>query len=413
MASVTRKVGNSGKLSPYWRAKFKGPDARTTVWLTTKCRDAKKALEIAQLWEHAAHLAAGWELNQSLAQKLVRDVSRIYPHPDTLDITRRLVDEMLRDTIGSELAGQNFEQFAQNWLESQKVSTKLATYSKYKNVTNRFLEFLPERRRVASVASISPGEIQRFHDGEFRDGKSGKYVETELVIISSLFNTALNQAIISANPVKAVKRIQSFSEERVPFSGDQIRDLLAVADDQWRGAILISAHHGLRLGDCTSLTWANVDLQNKTLTFEDQKTSAKKQPTKRKTVVCLHADVVAYLDALPVGDDPNAALFPSLCGQAAGGTKGLSSSFKKLMAKANVRSPLGVEKTGAGRQFRKLTFHSLRHTCISRLANAGIGADTRKEMVGHSSGSDEVHCRYVHMGLDLQRDAVSKMPSLL
>ena len=43
MASVTRKTGASGAHSPYWQAKFKGPDGRTT-WLSTKLADKKKAL---------------------------------------------------------------------------------------------------------------------------------------------------------------------------------------------------------------------------------------------------------------------------------------------------------------------------------------------------------------------------------
>src|SRR5260370_12643818 len=112
MASVTRKTGSSGKLSPFWRAKFKGADGRT-VWLTTKCKDSRKALAIAQAWERAAYLAAGWELSQPRSQKLMADIQKIYPHPDTMRITATLIDQLLRDTIGGALIGQNFEEFAQ------------------------------------------------------------------------------------------------------------------------------------------------------------------------------------------------------------------------------------------------------------------------------------------------------------
>jgi hypothetical protein len=173
MSSVTQKVGSSGKVSPYWRARFKGPDTRV-VWLTTKCRDRRKASAIAARWEAAAHLCGSWELTQLLAQKMIADVQKIYPHPSTLAITRTLVDQLLRDSIGTTLGGQSFQQFATEWLESKEGKTAPATLSKYRGAIERFLRFLPGRRRIASVASISAGEFERFRDAELRAGKTAK-----------------------------------------------------------------------------------------------------------------------------------------------------------------------------------------------------------------------------------------------
>jgi integrase len=81
------------------------------------------------------------------------------------------------------------------------------------------------------------------------------------------------------------------------------------------------------------------------------------------------------------------------------------------MAKTGIRSPLGKEKSGKGRRFRALGFHSLRHTFISKLANADISPDVRKEITGHSS--DEIHRRYVHLELAAQQRAIAKIPTLL
>ena len=54
------------------------------------------------------------------------------------------------------------------------------------------------------------------------------------------------------------------------------------------------------------------------------------------------------------------------------------------MEKAEVRSDRGVEKSGKGRQFKTLGFHSLRHTFVSELANADVPADVRRQISGHS-----------------------------
>lgn len=410
MSSITRKVGGSGKLSPYWRAKFKGPDGRT-VWLTSKCRDSRKALAIARAWEKAARLAAGWELTQALAQKLMVEVQKIYPHPDTLAITKDLFDQLLHDSIGGALIGQDFQEFAHQWLAGKVGKTAPATYNKYESVVNRFIAFLPERRRTASVGSISPGELERFRDAELKSGKSAKTVGTSMVILAGLFTVARHQGAISHNPVEAVEAVRPDSEERLPFTEDQIRALLKIAGVEWRGMILVGAFCGLRLGDCAALSWANVDLAARTLTFEAQKTSRRKQAKDKSTTVCLHSDVVSYLEALPAGDDPSQALFPTLRERAINGGRGLSQEFIALMGKAGIHAPLGAEKTGKGRQFRTLSFHSTRHYFISNLANLEVGADVRKQMVGHAS--DEVHSRYVHLSLALQRAAIAKLPSVL
>ena len=67
----------------------------------------------------------------------------------------------------------------------------------------------------------------------------------------------------------------------------------------------------------------------------------------------------------------------------------------------------GKEKTGAGRRFNSKGFHALRHTMISRFANASISADVRRAMAGHSS--DEQHRKYVHLNIDTQRTAVATL----
>ena len=82
------------------------------------------------------------------------------------------------------------------------------------------------------------------------------------------------------------------------------------------------------------------------------------------------------------------------------------------MDRARIRQPStgAAGRTGKGRTFRALGFHSFRHAFISRLANADVPADVRKSLTGHSS--DEVHRRYVHLDTSTQRRAIDGLPSL-
>lgn len=76
MASVHRKRGASGAISPYWNAKLKGPDG--SVWtLTTKLREKKLARALAREWETAAEVARNGRLTHEKAQKLLAECADI------------------------------------------------------------------------------------------------------------------------------------------------------------------------------------------------------------------------------------------------------------------------------------------------------------------------------------------------
>jgi len=84
-------------------------------------------------------------------------------------------------------------------------------------------------------------------------------------------------------------------------------------------------------------------------------------------------------------------------------TAGYRTSFGRLMQRAEIVAPVGREKRGRGRQVRTKSFHSLRHTFVSRLANADVPPTCEK----HSPAidTDEAHARYTHLAFTKQIDA--------
>ena len=71
------------------------------------------------------------------------------------------------------------------------------------------------------------------------------------------------------------------SQERLPFSKDQVKDLLAVAENEWRVMILLGYHTGIRLSDAANLTWANIDLLKRILVFRARKTAGRAKGGKK------------------------------------------------------------------------------------------------------------------------------------
>ena len=91
-----------------------------------------------------------------------------------------------------------------------------------------------------------------------------------------------------------------------------------------------------------------------------------------------------------------------------GGRHGLSEGFKRIMRKAGL--DLQAVKSAGVRQLSRRTFHALRHSFTSALANMGVAPELRMKLTGHKS--EAVHRGYTHHELERLRAAVGKMPSL-
>jgi integrase len=136
-----------------------------------------------------------------------------------------------------------------------------------------------------------------------------------------------------------------------------------------------------------------------TLTFRQSKTG-------KATVVPLAADLRAHLESL-AGDQAEEFIMPTLANRRPGGRNGLSGTFVRLVEKAGL-DPRYVE--AKGKRFAKLSFHSLRHSFNSALANAGVSQEVRMKLTGHQTTA--MNSNYTHHELETLGNAVAKLPSI-
>ena len=186
------------------------------------------------------------------------------------------------------------------------------------------------------------------------------------------------------------------------FSPEQVSELLCTASGDWHGLILAGFYTGQRLSDLANLRWRNVDLVSdiKTIRFAVRKTG-------REIVTVVHPTLEDYLLALPAPDSDDAFLFPDLAERV---STLLSQEFTRIMKSARIEGRVIREKRGHGNRVNSLSFHSLRHSFSSILANAGIREELRMALTGHTTR--EIHQRYTHHDLERLRDAVAVLPRI-
>jgi len=156
------------------------------------------------------------------------------------------------------------------------------------------------------------------------------------------------------------------------------------------------------LHDLANVRWRDIDLVSKipTIRFAVRKTGG-------EVVTVIHDDLEDHLLSLPTPKSDDAYVFPSLAGRK---VSPLSKEFTQLMEAAHIEQRVIRDKSGAGRSVHALSFHSLRHSFSSILANSGVSEERRMALVGHASR--DMHQKYTHHELESLRDAIALLPSI-
>lgn len=377
MASLHKH--SSGR-SPYWFASFQGPDGKFKL-VSTKQTDRAKAMTVALEWERAAKQARAGLLTEAQARSVLSDI--------------------LEKTTGDSIRQVSVEKFLNDWRADKEAAKGTRTAERYANTIRLFLEHLEDKAN-RPITSVTPRHIQNFLTARLRAGKSSKTVNVDIKTLNAAFNRARRQGIISTNPVEAVELPKVESHTRDVFTPAQVKMLVETAPSiDWKTLILLGFYTGARLRDCAAMTWENVELANGVIAHKQQKTG-------KQVIIPLHADLEAHLSSLASTDKPETHLCPSLAEKDSGGKTGLSATFKDIMRTAGIDTQT---VPGMGhRPFSKLTFHSLRHSFNSALANAGVSQELRMKLTGHTTA--DVNAKYTHHELAPLKAAVAKLPSL-
>ena len=379
MASIRKR-----HRSPYFYACFTHPDGRR-VQRSTKETTRKKAQQKADEWEQLSKSRA--RARQS--QRVIADIYKA-AHAETLP------DETVRA-------------FINGWLSRKKNEVSEATIYAYTNTARLFLEFLAEE------ADLPLAELEPKHFISFRNQEAERLAATTvnhyIKHLGIIFEDARRDGFLAENPAKDCPRLKKNSStgtgSRRPLTVDELKKILALADDEMRSLILFGLYTGQRLGDITNLRWSNIDTEAGEVQIATRKTG-------RVVRIPIAEPLQEHIATLSPSDDPEAYLHPRAA-TSAGQTN--SNRFTDLLAIAGlVPKRTHKKKTREeGDETRKrkpsqLSFHSLRHTATSLMKNAGASPAIVQDIIGHESKA--VSASYTHIESDAKRAALSKLPQL-
>jgi integrase len=288
---------------------------------------------------------------------------------------------------------------------AKKAAVTYFALVNYKKSVAKFLAYLGDR------ADLRKAVIIGFRDKALQS-VSATTVNLDLRVLCALFRSAKAEGYIVKDPAEFVQnaRRETGRPGRTGFTLEQLRMVLCAANDEWRSMILFGFYTGQRLSDFAALTWSNIDLERDIIRLTTRKAG-------KPLVIPMGSPLRSHVVSLPSSDNPAAPLHPRAFRIVSSKTRNasqLSSEFVDLLAALGIRAPILHNNSGKGCGGRKTTsqfsFHSLRHTAVSLLKEAGVPQAAVQELVGHESV--QMSQQYTHVGLEALQKAAAALPDL-
>lgn len=358
------------------------------------------------------------------AQKVADAYEAIYKRKQTEAQVRRAMADIFEEIHEQPLSSVTLGQWFNDWLARIKPEVDPNTYEAYEDSVDL-------ARKVDANLSAKAKEsgeryqpicetiLDRLDTRQFvalRNGildiRGAGTTNHRMKIIRMCIKAAWLEGLIPDNPAARVANVKrpknEESDDRRPFTAEELASVLKAANDEWRGMIYAGLYTGgQRLSDIATLTAGQVDIEGKTVRFAADKTG-------RRVVLPI---VQAWLDDIAPrvkGKPPGSYLFPAARERfvkAKNKTSLVSNSFRRILARVGLATNPNHKVEGAKEGRRKtypLSFHSLRHTATSMLKSAGVSDSVVMDIVGHES--EAVSRNYTHIDDATKRAALEKLP---
>lgn len=309
-------------------------------------------------------------------------------------------------------------QWLDHFVKQKQKSRADKTAAAHKQVRDQFIDFLGPRAHE-NIAGVSSEDIEAFRDHRESLGLAPNTLNKDIDCLSAAFNAALKQGHLSVNPCAVIEDVKDKTGARKEtFTLDQVTALGKAANGEWKGLILVGFYTGQRLGDCATLQWEQINFTSQTKMMPDRDQIPphtirfQQGKTGGKVKIPMNPVLEDYLSRLAKSKGDKTFVFPALAAQAQRNVSPLSKAFKKIMRRAGIEQRVIRERKtdSGGRCVNARTFHSLRHTFNSILANAGIPEETRMALTGHRTR--EQNQVYTHRQLQTYMDAVATLPRI-
>lgn len=251
------------------------------------------------------------------------------------------------------------------------------------SVLSTLEKWLKVNTRVKWVSDVDAETAWQFSKYLGSSGCAAKTLNNRIGLLRTIWVTFIKLGKAKENPWEhaRVRRRPDEETHGRAFSTEEIERILEASRAigcEWEGVVTVALYTGIRKRDIECLKWESVDLARRVIHLKPNKTA------KHGIVVHIpmHDKVYKTLSNIPQDGE---YVFPWRQSHPNGQRpKKGDHFFCEVLERANITAKEG----------ETITFHCLRHTFVSRLAEAGVAQDVRMRLAGHTNAA--THDLYTH-----------------
>ena len=262
----------------------------------------------------------------------------------------------------------------------------------------RLLDFAPLAR--TRLDRIDAAEIEEFVQHRSKQ-VSATSVNRELAALSRLLHIAVEWKLITKTP--KIRRMKGEVEHDFVLSYDLEKQYLKLAPQPLKDAAILLLDAGLRVGELAELLWTDIHLEPVGSARFGYVRIRKGKSKNAKRTVSLTARVKRMLEDRKKREPASTWVFPNNENDGPRTVASFDHQHSKL-----TRPKVKGEKVYLFPA--EFVIHSLRHTMLTRLGEAGADAFTIMKIAGHSSVA--VSQKYVHPTPETQEKAFERLETL-
>ena len=225
-----------------------------------------------------------------------------------------------------------------------------------------------------------------------------------LMALKYVFNVLKDDARLAVNPWEGVKRKIKISNTRRELTVDELKKVCQSATGELRVLLCIGVYTGLRLGDCATLRWCEVDMRRNLIRRVPNKISRKNPKT---ITIPIHPVLHDTLAETP-GSERGEFVLPKTADIYLNGSPPIiSRAIQKHFKSCGIKT---TRPSTTNRAIVEVGFHSLRHTFVSICRESGAALSVVESLVGHNSV--DMTRYYTHTSELAAANAIALLPAV-
>lgn len=283
-----------------------------------------------------------------------------------------------------------------------------STLRQYEFQWQAFADWMQEKYADAPTVREVTKEIAEEYASSLNHGRfSPSTYNKHLNLLTLVFRILKHKAKLTENPWEEIQRKRLVTNSRRELTIEELRKICQTATGELQTLLALGIYSGLRLGDCATLRWGEVDLPRLMIRRIPNKT-ARRNP--KPVIVPIHPILHDMLATTPA-EQRREFVLPETAALYNHRTDMVTDIVQNHFKACGIK----LHKTGTGeggkRAVIEVGFHSLRHTFVSLCRESNAPLAVVESIVGHSNPSMTRH--YTHVGELAAGRAVALLPSVM